>query len=82
MSNMVTDAPVAQVEPVVDGGDAPLLHFPQPLVPFGGVKDYVLEQRPEEEPFAWLRAVEQPGLALVVAPYQDLVGEPGPDRGA
>lgn len=57
---------------------AAVLRLTAPLMPFVGVERYVLLAHPEEAPFAWLQAVDEPGLALVVAPYAEVAGAPPP----
>jgi flagellar assembly factor FliW len=48
-----------------------------PLVPFRA-QHFLLLGKPEETPFLWLQAVDEPVLALVVAPYEVIAGEPAP----
>lgn len=55
-----------------------VIEFVLPLPPFMAQRQYVLLADPAEEPFQWLQSVEQPALALVVAPCETLRGEPPP----
>ncbi len=61
--------------------DEDLIHLVAPLPPFMDLHRYVLVPDPEEEPFLWLQAVDQPAVCLVVAPHEDLAG-PAPVPGA
>ena len=56
-----------------------LLYCSAGLPPFHDLHLYVLLSKEEEYPFLWLQSVEQQALALVVAPYEMVVGQPAPD---
>jgi flagellar assembly factor FliW len=56
-----------------------MLYFATPLAPFLHVRRYTLLGREEEAPFLWLQAVDEPALALVVAPYEAVTGQTPPE---
>ncbi|MEN6641519.1 MAG: flagellar assembly protein FliW [Armatimonadia bacterium] len=55
-----------------------VIEFVAPLPPFVQLRRYALLEREEESPFRWLQSLEEPALALVVAPYEVVVGEAPP----
>jgi len=55
-----------------------VLHFVQCLPPFSGLLRYLILSRPEEAPFGWLQSTEEPALALVVGPYEEVTGVAAP----
>lgn len=55
-----------------------IIEFVAPLPPFMAQRQYVLLADPAEEPFHWLQSVEQPALALVVAPYEAVMSQSPP----
>lgn len=54
-----------------------IIEFVTPLPPFVE-RRFVLLGKAEEAPFKWLQSVDEPALALVVAPYEEVVGEAAP----
>lgn len=54
-----------------------MIEFVSPLPPFVE-RRFVLLAKAEEAPFQWLQSVEEPALALVVAAYEEVVGEAAP----
>jgi flagellar assembly factor FliW len=55
-----------------------LLHLLEPLPPFWSLRTFALLSCEEELPLEWLQSVEQPALALPVAPYEVVTGEAAP----
>lgn len=55
-----------------------VIEFVAPLPPFAKLRRYMLLARDEEAPFQWLQSLEEPALALVVAPYEVVAGETPP----
>jgi flagellar assembly factor FliW len=64
---------------LVEVREQDFLSFHPGLPPFDDCHLYVLLREEEEEPFLWLQSVEQPALALVVAPCHSVLGEPAPE---
>jgi flagellar assembly factor FliW len=54
--------------------DEEIIHLVAPLPPFMRLDRYVLIEDPEEEPFWWLQAVDEPAVCLIVAPHHALAG--------
>lgn len=50
-----------------------ILHFPAGLPGFASRHRFILTQAPQEKPFAWLRCVEEGGLAFAVVEAYRLV---------
>lgn len=80
---MVNTLSTARRVPTVHFGEVEItpeqvIAFVTPLPPFIAQREYVLLADPQEEPFQWLQSVEEPALALVVAPYEALIGQPPP----
>lgn len=80
---MVNEMPTSLLVPTVhfgevDVAESQVIEFVTPLSPFMAQRQYVLLSDPQEEPFLWLQSVEEPALALVVAPYQALMDEAPP----
>ena len=47
-----------------------ILHFPEGLLGFHLLHDYILLRDADQEPFLWLQSLEDPGLAfIVVSPF-------------
>ncbi len=57
---------------------AEVLHFSPPLAPFLNSRRYALVAAATEAPFLWLQSLDEPALALVVAPYETACAEPSP----
>lgn len=55
-----------------------VIEFLAPLPPFLKLRRFVLLGKPEEAPFCWLQSLEEPALALVVAPHHSVVAAPPP----
>lgn len=49
-----------------------VIHLLAPLPPFFAQRHYVLLSKPEEAPFVWFQSTEEPALALILAPYEEL----------
>lgn len=60
-------------------GAEQVLRFSPPLAPFLQFRRYALVDTAEAAPFLWLQSLEEPALALVVAPYEAVCAEPAPD---
>jgi flagellar assembly factor FliW len=57
---------------MVEGKDT-IVHLPSGLLGFEQIKKYILISKPEEAPFHWLQALEDPSLTfLVVSPFEFL----------
>jgi flagellar assembly factor FliW len=52
---------------VIESGNQEVLHFPEGLVGFENLHEYVLYRSEAYEPFAWLISVEDPEIAFAVA---------------
>lgn len=50
-----------------------------PLPPFMKLRRFTLLDNPDESPFRWLQSLEEPALALVVAPFATVVGSGAPE---
>jgi flagellar assembly factor FliW len=50
-----------------------VIEFPDGLLGFESVKNYVLLTRPAEDPFLWLQMVEEPKRAFLVVPSNFVV---------
>lgn len=55
-----------------------IILFEPPLMPFSQARYFVLVEHPEETPFLWLQSLDEPALALVVAPYTTVTEQPPP----
>jgi flagellar assembly factor FliW len=55
-----------------------VLQFTAPLLPFVQARRFALLASPDEAPFVWLQAADEPALALVVAPYEAMAAMPPP----
>ena len=53
--------------------------LPVGLLGFEKIKAYILFGRPEEAPFLWLRALEDPSLAFLVVPAAEVAPDYQPD---
>jgi flagellar assembly factor FliW len=56
-----------------------VIQFPDGLLGFEGVKNYILLTRPEEEPFLWLQMVGDPKRAFLVVPPNFILADYQPD---
>jgi flagellar assembly factor FliW len=82
---MVTDTPGSATFTVLTDRFGPVevsaeqvLQFTAPLLPFARTRRFALLASPEETPFVWLQAADEPALALVVAPYELMAAMPPP----
>jgi flagellar assembly factor FliW len=56
-----------------------VIRFPDGLLGFEGVKNYVLLTRPEEEPFLWLQMLGDAKRAFLVVPPHFILADYQPD---
>ena len=56
-----------------------VIRFPDGLLVFEGVKNYVLLTRPEEEPFLWLQMLGDAKRAFLVVPPHFILADYQPD---
>ena len=56
-----------------------VIEFPDGLLGFEDVKNYILLTRPEEEPFLWLQMIADPKRAFLVVPPNHILSDYQPD---
>lgn len=79
----LTETSTADTFPTARFGPIPwaevqLLQLLEPLPPFWKLRNFALLAHAEELPLEWLQSVEEPALALPVAPYEAVTGQPPP----
>jgi flagellar assembly factor FliW len=73
--NTAEQTDVLVAEPV----EEQVLHLPLGLLGFEPIKEYLCVSRPEEAPFLWLQAIQDPTLTfLVISPFE-VISEYHPD---
>jgi flagellar assembly factor FliW len=60
-------------------GDDDIIHLPLGLLGFERFKEYSLIGRPEEAPFRWLQALDDPSLTFLVVPAFDVLSDYSPN---
>ena len=56
-----------------------VIHLPLGLLGFERFKEYLLVESPEEAPFRWLQALDDPALTFLVIPLMDVIGRYEPN---